>query len=721
MDQQYCLRWHNHPSNLTGVLISLLQREALCDVTLAVEGETIKAHQTILSACSPYFESIFIQNSHPHPIMYLKDVGYEELKAIIEYMYKGEVNVAQRSLPKFLKTAEGLQVKGLTESNNMNYRPNNEDRNSVETPPITTGNSINNNRSNYLNRERSNSERGHERSGSIIGDRTSSDKDPDDYRDINDHGKDLELSATIESRKRRKNSSSCDNLMTSLPERHFSDSQASSHSSYKLSPLPKPITMDEDVDGIGRRKSPASNQMAGMQQQHQISIKQETISDVSGTSIHPSLNLNHNLLPLDSSLTLKQQLQTQLPPPLLPTTLSNTNQAQLTALNHNFNYSQNQQSSPGGSFASVNPNKRTAPCFSDKEELDNLLRHTQMLYNSMNQRSLYEQKNNRRQDGIVRSSSPGPRQARNNFPGAFSINLGSMASTSGSGTTTTRKTGRFRPNWLEQFNWLQYDDVNNIMFCLFCRRWSNDIPDIRTSFVEGNSNFRLEIVNHHEKCKAHKMCREREQKSKDDEALNVEEANSKIPVSNPLNPEEMSNLFAAQHALQSNESSENEQQLSQIDHPDNVDGAEGQFNYHQRIPPISPPIVGNGGLVNIIASGVNNIGNDRMSCGARERIRGSIDYERNRGAANTSPAQMHHNQLHHHQMSYHNMFTPSRDPGTLWRCRSCGKEVTNRWHHFHSHTAQRSMCPLCPATYSRIDTLRSHLKVKHKDHYNKQI
>lgn len=47
MDQQYCLRWHNHPSNLTGVLISLLQREALCDVTLAVEGETIKVSLTI--------------------------------------------------------------------------------------------------------------------------------------------------------------------------------------------------------------------------------------------------------------------------------------------------------------------------------------------------------------------------------------------------------------------------------------------------------------------------------------------------------------------------------------------------------------------------------------------------------------------------------------------------------------------------------------------------
>lgn len=74
----------------------------------------------------------------------------------------------------------------------------------------------------------------------------------------------------------------------------------------------------------------------------------------------------------------------------------------------------------------------------------------------------------------------------------------------------------------------------------------------------------------------------------------------------------------------------------------------------------------------------------------------------------------------HHALSYHNMFTPSRDPGTMWRCRSCGKEVTNRWHHYHSHTAQRSLCPYCPATYSRIDTLRSHLRSKHGDKLMKQ-
>jgi len=58
-------------------------------------------------------------------VIFLKDVGFRQLVALLEFMYAGEVNVSQVELPALLRTAEALQVRGLadTTANNNNNIP----------------------------------------------------------------------------------------------------------------------------------------------------------------------------------------------------------------------------------------------------------------------------------------------------------------------------------------------------------------------------------------------------------------------------------------------------------------------------------------------------------------------------------------------------------------------------------------------------------------------
>ncbi|RLU16953.1 hypothetical protein DMN91_011022 [Ooceraea biroi] len=111
--KEFSLKWNNFSDNLTSGFLSHLSQHDLVDVTLAVEGKLLVAHKLVLSVCSPYFKNIFKEHPTQHPVIILKDVKYEELLALLKFMYQGEVNVRQEDLPTFLKVAQMLQIKGL--------------------------------------------------------------------------------------------------------------------------------------------------------------------------------------------------------------------------------------------------------------------------------------------------------------------------------------------------------------------------------------------------------------------------------------------------------------------------------------------------------------------------------------------------------------------------------------------------------------------------------
>jgi hypothetical protein len=58
-EQQFCLRWNNFQANITSQFEALRDEEDFVDVTLACDGQRLKAHKVVLSACSPYFKELF--------------------------------------------------------------------------------------------------------------------------------------------------------------------------------------------------------------------------------------------------------------------------------------------------------------------------------------------------------------------------------------------------------------------------------------------------------------------------------------------------------------------------------------------------------------------------------------------------------------------------------------------------------------------------------------
>ena len=124
--EEFCLRWKDFETNLSQSFAGIRDKSQFFDCTLATDDGAdlgyLRAHKVILSACSEFFRDILakeIVSVHPNPLIYLGGVSAKNMKSVLDFMYHGEVNVAEEELTKFLKVAETLKIKGLMDGSNL--------------------------------------------------------------------------------------------------------------------------------------------------------------------------------------------------------------------------------------------------------------------------------------------------------------------------------------------------------------------------------------------------------------------------------------------------------------------------------------------------------------------------------------------------------------------------------------------------------------------------
>ena len=113
-DERLCLQWNDFKENVSSAFGDLREDKDFTDVTLACEdGQQVEAHKVVLIASSPFFLNLLKRNKHPHPLVYMRGLKFENLLSLVDFLYHGEANVFQDNLDSFLGMAEEFQLKGL--------------------------------------------------------------------------------------------------------------------------------------------------------------------------------------------------------------------------------------------------------------------------------------------------------------------------------------------------------------------------------------------------------------------------------------------------------------------------------------------------------------------------------------------------------------------------------------------------------------------------------
>merc|ERR1712150_22696 len=116
MAEKYTLNWDTFSDHLKLTFKDLYDQGRYADVTLVSDDQTqFNAHKIVLSACSPVFKKIIDSNPSQHPLIYLRGIQSYEMESILQFMYLGEGKFYHERMREFLRVAQDLEVKEISD------------------------------------------------------------------------------------------------------------------------------------------------------------------------------------------------------------------------------------------------------------------------------------------------------------------------------------------------------------------------------------------------------------------------------------------------------------------------------------------------------------------------------------------------------------------------------------------------------------------------------
>ena len=113
-DDSCMLKWSQFQENTIRIFNEQRTENFYADVTLVADDNSMmKTHKLILTASSDYFSNLFRTVPSGYPILCKDCASHSELNYLLDFMYKGELQIPKENVSSLLQLSKKYSIKGL--------------------------------------------------------------------------------------------------------------------------------------------------------------------------------------------------------------------------------------------------------------------------------------------------------------------------------------------------------------------------------------------------------------------------------------------------------------------------------------------------------------------------------------------------------------------------------------------------------------------------------